>query len=85
MVRVAGRPAPGVAMAEARELGAVTCFALTLVVRKLHRPSLPPAIWRFSEGSPNGRSYYSFYSIGYRTKKLLLYSAKLSTKFEKKN
>ena len=36
------------------------------------------------KGSPNARNHRSFHSIGYRTKKLLLHSAKISTKLQTK-
>ena len=36
------------------------------------------------KGSPNARNHCSFHSIGYRTKKLLLHSAKISTKLQTK-
>jgi hypothetical protein len=37
-----------------------------------------------TKGSSNGRNQYSFYSLGYHTRKSLLLNAKFSTKFQTK-
>jgi hypothetical protein len=56
------------------------------LLHKIHHDIIMSGKWQplIIQGSPNGRNHYSFYGIGYGTKKLLLHSAKLSTKFQTK-